>query len=239
MSWCELSTIRKVQIESNKDITFSKVFVPKYLEKLSNYSGKKIIEIGCGTGHLAKELISSIEFENYIALEPSLGMYEKAKDMLNDCKYLELNNFSIGNLKGEIKVDIILAHLVFHVVEDIETLLKDSFERLQPNAKLLISLPHPCFYNNYKNIFNEDEYSYNDEIKTNTLFKISQDNANDVKVPYIHRPISYYINRFSKSGFKILELEEIFPEKSIQVLYPELWQTPRYCIFYLEKIMNN
>ena len=85
MSWCELSTIRKVQIESNKDITFSKVFVPKYLEKLSNYSGKKIIEIGCGTGHLAKELISSIEFENYIALEPSLGMYEKAKDMLNGC----------------------------------------------------------------------------------------------------------------------------------------------------------
>ena len=140
MSWCELSTIRKVQIESNKDITFSKVFVPKYLEKLSNYSGKKIIEIGCGTGHLAKELISSIEFENYIALEPSLGMYEKAKDMLNDCKYLELKNFSIGNLKGEIKVDIILAHLVFHVVEDIETLLKDSFERLQPNAKLLISI---------------------------------------------------------------------------------------------------
>ena len=235
MSWCDLSLIRKVQIESNKDITFSKVFVPKYLEKLSNFNGKKIIEIGCGTGHLAKELTSLIEFENYIALEPSLGMYEKAQDILKDHNNLELNNFSIGDLRDTIKADVILAHLVFHVIEDIETLLEDSFKRLQPNAKLLISLPHPCFYNDYKNIFNEDEYSYNDEIIKNTLFRISHDTTNDVKVPYIHRPISYYINRFSKAGFKILELEEIFPEESIQLLYPQLWKTPRYCIFYLEK----
>lgn len=235
MSWCDLSTIRKAQIENNKDITFSKVFVPRYLEKLSEFNGKKIIEIGCGTGHLAKELTSLIEFENYIALEPSLGMYEKAKEILEDHKYLELKNFSIGFLNDTIKVNIILAHLVFHVVEDIDILLTDSFQRLQPHGKLLISLPHPCFYNDYKKIFNEDEYSYISEIKTNTVFMISQDNTNDVKVPYIHRPISYYINKFSKAGFKILELEEIFPEESIQILYPDLWHTPRYCIFYLEK----
>lgn len=239
MSWCDLSTIRKTQIESNKDITFSKVFVPKYLEKLSAFNGKKIIEIGCGTGHLAKELTSLINFEKYIALEPSVGMYEKAKDILKDHIYLELNNFSIGDLNSTIKADIILAHLVFHVVEDIDTLLEDSFERLQANAKLLISLPHPCFYNDYKNIFNEEEYSYKDEIKKNVCFRISQDNSNDIKVPYIHRPISYYINRFSKAGFKIFEFEEILPEESIQLLYPELWKTPRYCIFYLEKISNN
>lgn len=235
MSWCDLSEIRKIQIESNKDITFSKVFVPKYLEKLSEFKGKKIIEIGCGTGHLAKELTSLIEFENYIALEPSLGMYQKAKDLLRDHNYLELNNFSIGDLKCTNKVDIILAHLVFHVVEDIDTLLIDSFERLKYHGKLLISLPHPCFYNDYKKIFNEDEYFYISEIKTDTVFMISQDNTNDVKVPYIHRSISYYINKFSKAGFKIIELEEIFPEESIQILYPDLWHTPRYCIFYLEK----
>ncbi|WP_180114680.1 MULTISPECIES: bifunctional 2-polyprenyl-6-hydroxyphenol methylase/3-demethylubiquinol 3-O-methyltransferase UbiG [unclassified Acinetobacter] len=237
MSWCDLSEIRKFQIESNKDLTFSKVFVPKYLEKLSNFNEKKIIEIGCGTGHLAKELTNLIKFEHYIALEPSLGMYEKAKDTLKNCKYLELNNFYISDLKSSIEVDIILAHLVFHVVEDIDSLLKESFKRLKPNATLVISLPHPFFYNDYKKIFSKNEYSYHEEIKKNTLFKISQDNTNEVEVPYIHRPISYYINKFSKAGFKISELEEVFPEESIQLLYPELWQSPRYCIFYLEKIL--
>lgn len=234
MSWCKLSAIRKKQIESQYDITFTKVFCPIYLEKLSNINNKKIMEIGCGTGHLAKELLDNLEFKNYIALESSLGMYEQAEKILKPYQNVNLKYGFIKDLEKS-SVNIVLSHLVFHVVDDLNSLLAEMFQYMEERSQLIFSIPHPCFYNEYKEIFNDDEYLYIEEIKKDTIFKISNDNSIDIKVPYIHRPISYYINILSKNGFNLIELEEIFPDKSIQSLYPELWKNPRYCIFYVEK----
>lgn len=236
MSWCDLSVVRKKQIEHNIDITFAEVFLPYYEQNLLKFKGKTLVELGCGTGHLAEHLLKSVDFASYVAIEPSLGMYLIAVEVLQKNKSVKLIHGEITDLDENCLVDVVFSHLVFHVVDDIERLLDDISKRLKQSGQLIFSLPHPCFFNDYKKIFNESEYSYLNIIKKETIFKITHDQNAEIKVPYIHRPLSFYINLLSNKGFRISEFNEVVPDEQVQKLYNSSWHAPRYCVFKAIKI---
>src|SRR6185437_16039007 len=78
--WREIAKLRSVQIESGLDLTFSKVFVPYFQNLITRLKPKKILEVGGGTGHLAK-ILSDIS-QKYVMVEPSIGMYHSARNVL-------------------------------------------------------------------------------------------------------------------------------------------------------------
>lgn len=230
--WSNNAKIRKLQIESGLDITFSKVFLPKFAELICLLKPKTVLEVGAGTGHMSYEL-SKFFFE-ITAIEPSLGMYEIAKEVLSksDVKLLML---TISELSKSNKYDFVFSHLVTHVVEDIFDFLNEIAIRINENGHLIFSIPHPCFYNEYKKIFDK-KHKYMEPLSTEISFKITNDNLNEIsKVPYHHLPLSHYINTIIKSGFNIEKFEEIYPDKKTQMLYGSLWEKPRYCMFVCTK----
>lgn len=233
VGWCNSSKLRRHQIESGLDITFNKVFKPIFLEKIANLSPINIIEIGSGTGHLSKEL-SKLPYK-LTAIEPSLGMFEVAKDVLKDSNVC-LINCSSFDLSVSKKYDLAFTHLVAHVVDDLNKFLLSIARHLNSGGYLIFSIPHPCFYNDYKKIFNTEEYNYMKLIKKNISFTITKDQDNEIsEVPYHHRPLSDYINNIIKTDFTIDSFEEIYPEKMIQMLYGATWDYPRYCLFSCRK----
>ena len=230
--WSSNAETRSYQIESGLDITFNKVFKPIFLEKILQHVPKNILEIGAGTGHLAKEL-SRFDYK-ITAIEPSEGMYLKAKDVLSDT-FVELINCSSFDLQKNKEYDIVLSHLVAHVVDDLILFLKSIETHISKNGKFIFSIPHPCFYNDYKKLFGQ-EYNYMTPIKKEISFKITKDAKNIISgVPYHHRPLSDYINSIINAGLIIDSFDEIFPEINTQLLYGSLWITPRYCMFTCRK----
>src|SRR3990172_3705323 len=79
-SWNDMAEIRRKQIEAGLDLTFSAVFLPYYLQIVYSFRPRRVAEIGCGTGHLSLALIPHVK--SLIALEPSRGMYDVAKNVL-------------------------------------------------------------------------------------------------------------------------------------------------------------
>jgi 16S rRNA A1518/A1519 N6-dimethyltransferase RsmA/KsgA/DIM1 with predicted DNA glycosylase/AP lyase activity len=79
--WCNSAKIRREQIESGIDLTFNEVFKPLIVSRIQCLSPSNILEVGAGTGHISIELFK-LGF-SVTAIEPSLGMYEVAQDVLS------------------------------------------------------------------------------------------------------------------------------------------------------------
>lgn len=226
--WSKNAKIRRMQIEEGIDLTFCKVFTPFYMENITACIDDRLLEIGAGTGHLSKIIASNIP--NTTAIEPSEGMYKVAKEVLEGSS-VKLINCSIEDYISDIEYDFVISHLVAHVVEDFYRFLEFAYRNVKENGKFIFSIPHPCFYNDYKQLF-DIEYKYMSNLKNNINFKITLDQKNEIyDVPYYHRPLSWYMNHLIKVGFKIDHFYEIFPDYKIQKLYGEEWENPRYCVF--------
>lgn len=231
--WCNSAELRCNQIESGDDLTFNKIFKPFFIKKVKEINKKNILEVGAGTGHLSKALAS--EGFRVTAIEPSPGMFKVASDVLKNSN-VKLLNHSISDLPADSQFEVVISHLVAHVIDDEIEFFNSVYTHSKAGGHFIFSIPHPCFYNEYKKIFG-DEYCYMEPTKKEISFTITLDPDNVIsEVPYHHRPLSSYMNSLVKAGFVIEGFEEIWPLFEVQKLYGELWKTPRYCVFECKKL---
>lgn len=231
--WCNSAQIRREQIESGADLTFNEVFKPLLLSRINSLSPSNVLEVGAGTGHISKELFE-LGF-SVTAIEPSAGMYGVAKDVLSLTGVRLLNCTSFELEKNEL-YEVAFSHLVAHVVDDLTAFFESVGQHLKATSHFIFSIPHPCFYNEYKGFFG-DEYNYMTPMTKNVSFTITKDSQNMISgVPYHHRPLSEYINKLVESGFAIDGFDETYPEHDIQLKYGAKWETPRYCVFTCRKL---
>lgn len=231
--WCNSAKIRREQIESGVDLTFNEVFKPLLVNQIKNLSPSNVLEVGAGTGHISKELFDLGFFVT--AIEPSAGMYEVAKDVLSltDVRLLNCTSFE---LESDEFYQVAFSHLVAHVIDDLSAFFESIGQHLKANSHFIFSIPHPCFYNEYKGFFG-DEYNYMTPMTKNVSFTITKDSQNTISgVPYHHRPLSEYFNKLVESGFAIDGFDETYPEDDIQLKYGAKWESPRYCVFTCSKL---
>lgn len=231
--WCNSAQIRREQIESGADLTFNEVFKPLLVSRIKSLSPSNVLEVGAGTGHISKEL-SELGF-SVTAIEPSAGMYGVAKDVLSLTDVRLLNCTSLELEKSEL-YEVAFSHLVAHVVDDLNEFFESVGRHLKATSHFIFSIPHPCFYNEYKGFFGA-EYNYMTPMTKNVSFTITKDSKNTISgVPYHHRPLSEYINKLVESGFAIDGFDETYPAEDIQLKYGAKWESPRYCVFTCRKL---
>ncbi len=231
--WDNAAALRQEQIETGLDLTFSEVFLPYYNKLISECNPSSVLEVGCGTGHLSREICNIVS--KVVALEPSSGMYEIAKGVL--CKTnVNVINQSIQDFHSNDTFDIILSHMCVQTIYDINIFFSSIRMFLSEGSHFIFSIPHPCFYNEYKKIFSCEEYSYMTSIKKEITFAITKDkNRSIAGVPYNHRPISAYFYHLKRNNMVAIDFHEIIPDQKVQLLYGEPWKTPRYCVFHVKR----
>ncbi len=104
-NWCNAASLRKMQIEDGEDLTFCEVFVPYFVEKVSQLKPRKVLEIGAGTGHMAFKL--SKYCGEILAVEPSLGMFQIAQEVLVGNSAINVKNISFEQMDRHSEFDLI------------------------------------------------------------------------------------------------------------------------------------
>jgi len=231
--WCDSAELRRKQIESGADLTFNEVFVPIFIEKVSGLNRRSILDVGAGTGHLSKELAAS--GFSITAVEPSKGMFKVAKEVLGGSD-VDLINCFVNDLPEDLKFEVGISHMVAHVVNDPTDFFKSIANHIEVGGHFIFSIPHPCFFNDYKKIF-RDHYCYMESVQKEISFTITKDPNNVISgVPYHHRRLSSYINSLVSAGFAIDGFEETWPSHEVQKRYGGMWENPRYCMFICKKL---
>lgn len=235
--WDDFASIRRAQIEAGMDLTFSKVFLPYYINLVKELRPESLIEVGCGTGHLSANLINHVN--TVVAIEPSEGMHAVAKQVIEGSG-VQLFCLRAEGYRSTQPFDLIISHMVLQLVDNLELFIESVVQFMGNQSHFVFTIPHPCFYNDYKKFFVPSEYHYMKELTKNVSFSVTNDpNTKISGVPYCHRPLSQYFFLLKKFDLHIVNLEETFPEPEIQSLYGMDWNFPRYCVFHAQPNKNS
>jgi SAM-dependent methyltransferase len=227
-NWNAVAKLRRDQIETGKDLTFSRVFVPLYSSLIAALNPSAILEVGIGTGHLALEISKFVT--HYVGVDPSGAMIGEATDVLKGTN-VELVQARVEDFRTNETFDVVLSHMCLQTVGETQTFLSSIARLLHRGGIYIIAIPHPAFFNDYKKLVPIEKFSYMGQFGTEVDFSITLDpNRIIQQVPYFHRPLSQYFTEFSRVGLSVLYLNEIFPSAEIQELYGAPWTTPRYLV---------
>lgn len=228
--WNKAAGLRREQIESGLDITFNRIFIPYFLECVEECAPKRVLEVGCGTGHLAARLAKVVRHVE--ALEPSPGMYSVAKEVLANTT-VKLRHSTIEEFRLSKRFDLVISHLCGHVVDDIDAFCRACSSLVGLQGLFMFTLPHPCFWNDYKEFFPRADYRYGTEQFASVTLTITKDPDRPIEgLPFHHRPLGRYVSALNSCGMALTRLDEIIPPEAVQQLYGTEWRFPRYCALH-------
>ena len=228
--WDANAEARHKQIISNVDISYHKILVPTILRLLGNVKGKRVIDVGCGSGYLTAKL--AYHASAVVGLDPSRGMIEVAKREYGNISKLKFVNESIERFsknQDSGMFDAATSNMSLITIPNLDEALRAVNSVLLPKGIFVINITHPCFYNKHRRYESAENFHYIVSHKQQGRFMISQD-SNGLPSPttHFHRPLQEYIKSLRDASFSIDQLVEPFPNPSIMKLYPKPWKVPRF-----------
>ncbi len=121
--------------------------LPESLDRrlLSDLSGKRVLELGCGMGHSA--IAMTRMGAKVIGVEPDAKQIEHARDLqLNEEVNFEIRNSDLVDLAGfrENSFDAVISVFALASISDQDRVFRQVHRILRPEGPFVVSLPHPA-----------------------------------------------------------------------------------------------
>lgn len=226
--WDALSTTRQNAIDAGKDYSLIAVTAPCIIKEL-DVPNNGILDVGCGTGYLTSLLAKHTA--RCVGIDISASSIDVAKSRYSDSSAV-FKVSSIGNFSTDIKFDICVANMVLSCDPDWEKSICSINNLLSERGKLLIMLPHPCYWPQYWGFDKEAWFNCNEEIYIEHDFSISLVKSLG-SATYIHRPLSMYITKICGSGFILEKMVEPYPVSKLPKDYK--YEYPRFVLLKFVK----
>lgn len=111
---------------------------------LGDCTGLHILDIGCGEGHIARRLARA--GARVVGIDPTPGLLNGALEAEADeplgVEYRHGRAEDLGSL-SDASLDVVVAALVFHHVEDLQSALGQARRVLRVGGRLVVVVPHP------------------------------------------------------------------------------------------------
>lgn len=204
-SWDKNILVRAEDIEKGTDYTYTNIIVPWVLKQTSKFCSfsNKILDIGCGCGFLTNYIYQN-GYDRIIGIDISQKSIEYAKTKYSK---IQFQKSDICSVTFSEKFDIAFAIMTLNNMSNIDDFFVSANKILSSSGKIIVVLPHPCFWpiKHLKNNF----YSYIDEKYYETSFKTKGRQDYPSTVYYFHRSIEKYYECMRKANFKIVLVEEL------------------------------
>lgn len=214
--------------------------IPIIKSMLPNLKGKKILDLGCGEGEMARYFIES-GAKKVVGIDVSQNMINEAQK--KQSKNLEFKLLPMEEISSiDEKFDIVFSSLAFHYVEDYYKLMKDISKKLKKNGYLIFSQEHPLVTATIKikdlpKYIEKDGKRYYYLSDYNDVGKRLIDWNIEGVVKY-HRNFETIFNALRESGLEIVELRESkAPQEAIKVVekYKNLNNRPFFLFIKAKK----
>jgi SAM-dependent methyltransferase len=202
---------------------------PSLLSLLPTIEGKSILDLGCGPGVYAEELIARGGIVT--AIDSSENMVEITQAKIGGSYNCYVQDISIG-LPNEqsASFDVVICPLTVHYIEDLNVLFLDIRRVLKAGGLFVFSTNHP--HVDYRNS-PSGNYFLTEKIteEWHTL-------GRPVPVTYFRRPISSLANALANAGMCISNISEGLAtedlKKASAQVYEKLSTKPNF-MFYICK----
>lgn len=216
----------KRQTKSASVPNYGKLYVgkPALLKAIGKVKGKKILELGCGSGFWLRILFakgakctgidnSKTQIENALSQSKREGINYIIGDV-SSLKMLKANSFDV----------VLLEHVILEVpkLAKIKKIMEEAFRVLKKHGFVVISDLHPFAPNaGSDNIRLLKGYHY---FKSGALFKIISKRVDGKETFYCdyHWTLQDFCDSITDAGFRIVKITEPRPSAKLARKYPPL-----------------
>ena len=144
-----------------------KIMAKNIAEMLDNFHCNNILEIGCGTGLLTKEIVKKIEYKTFKALDIVTSCESFIKQIDEQIIFLpaDIESFILQN---DIKYDLIISNASLQWVNNLEEVINNLVLKLTENGTFVFTL---FGKNNYKEITPSKIYKQFSWSITNNIYR--------------------------------------------------------------------
>jgi SAM-dependent methyltransferase len=198
--------------------------------------GAAVLDVASGPGYAAAQ--AAARGADVTAVDVSPEMVELAASLHPGVR------FEVGEAGAlpfaDASFDAVVACLVFEHIEDVDDAIAEVSRVLQTRGRFLFFLNHPLLQTPNSGWIDdtilEEQYWRIGPYLTEDLS--IEEVEKDVFIPFIHRPLSRYVNALSKNGLLITHMEEPAPppgflERAHE--YAEAATIPRLLLLRTEK----
>ena len=159
------------------------------------------LEIGCGTGYVAKMIAKKYPDKKIYASEYLLSGLNEAKERLKNLNNVSLINLDARKIQSKNKYDIIGAFDVIEHISEEDIVLKEINHSLKKNGKFIFSVPqHKFLWSIYDDLgFHKRRYSRQyllQKLKEHNFEIIYVNSFNSLLLPAMY--VSRFLNKFKK-----------------------------------------
>ena len=189
------------------DPEYEEQIVPLMVEHLAGSS--RVLDVGTGEGQLAR--LAGRTAELVVGVDPTVAQLVAARARAGTPVYVRGAAASLPF--PDARFDAVVACLVFEHIEDYREAIAEVARVLEPGGTFLFFLNHPLLQTPNSGWIDDhilDEQYW--RIGPYLVEDLSMEEvAPGVRLPFVHRPLSRYVNTMAEAGLLIERMEEPAP----------------------------
>ncbi|WP_411842792.1 class I SAM-dependent methyltransferase [Salinicoccus sp. HZC-1] len=189
------------------------VEMPEMKRSLPYLTGKSVLDIGCGMGHLMEHMLKQT-LQHITGVDHSARMidYCRSKESLKEAEFRQGNFMDIDIIQ---KFDVIVSSLVFHYFQDFDALCRKLSNIMNEDGTLLFSMEHPIV-----TASKTPETKIKDaKLKIDHYFDESERSmywgSLNARVDKYHHTLSTIFNGLIQNGFTVENVTELGQTKEV------------------------
>ncbi len=167
-----------------------------------------VLDVGAGEGQLARVAAEDVGARRVVGVDPVWAQLQTARRRGGGPRYVRATAGALPFRPASF--DAVVACLVFEHIDDAETALTEVGRVLRPGGRFLFFLNHPLLQVPGSgwiddHILEEQYWRVGPYLVEDSSL---EEVAKDVFVPFVHRPLSRYVNAMVDAGLVITGMEE-------------------------------
>ncbi|HET7523455.1 MAG TPA: methyltransferase domain-containing protein [Acidimicrobiales bacterium] len=170
-----------------------------------------VLDVGCGEGQVGRLAASIAGIETVVGIDPTWAQVVEAAHRGGDVIVGRASADGLPFAAGAF--DAAVACLVFEHITDVDGAVSEVARVLRPGGRFLFLLNHPLLQTPGSGWI--DDTILGEQYWRIGRYLVEDDSLEEVEkdvwIPFIHRPLSRYVNAMSASGLLVTRMDEPAP----------------------------
>ena len=182
----------------------------------------RVLDIGCGEGQVARLAVTG-GATTAIGIDPTWAQVQVAAERGGGAAYSRAGAAALPF--ADASFDAAIACLVFEHIEDVDEAIAEVARVLAPGGRFLFFLNHPLLQTPNSGWIDDQILDPPEQYWRIGPYLIEDATIEEVEkgvfIPFIHRPLSRYVNALAANGLLLTRVEEPAPPPGFLARAPE------------------
>jgi SAM-dependent methyltransferase len=189
------------------DPEYEEQILPLAAEHLAG--ARRVLDVGCGEGQIAR-LARAGDAAVAIGVDPTWAQVAVAAERGGGASYGRAGAASLPFAGASF--DAVVACLVFEHIQDVDAAIAEVARVLEPGGRFLFFLNHPLLQTPNSGWIDDQVLDPPEQYWRIGPYLVEDETIEEVEkgvfIPFIHRPLSRYLNALSDHGLTLQRMEE-------------------------------